>query len=620
MGLNGGQGVAEASQGEPGGHLGKLALEEGLITPEQLRIALAEQSWEASRGNAVRLGSIFLNKGFLTARQIEELLLKDKSRSTRRATPRAEESSGVPSLIGRFRILSEVGRGGMGIVYQAHDPQLERRVALKVVVPSPNAGPQEAALDDERFLREARLGAKLRHPNIVTVYEAGVIEGRRFLSMELILGLPMSHWRRSGSVTIRQQVSLLRDVALAVHHAHQQGIIHRDLKPANILIDSGTQPRVTDFGLAKIVGQNARLSLTAEGRVVGTPAYMSPEQVEGLETVDRRVDVYALGVMLYETLAGKPPFEGQTPVEVMMKVINEPVRPPSKRTAFTMNPFLYMSLEGVCLKAMSKDPRDRYPTAAAMAEDLSKWLKGELGRVSPTRARRVRSRIRAAAFAAIFLVAGGVLGWFLATAGRRAPESAPTAPPESAWKAAIPLIPLVVPVRDAVEGTWAALDGRLVSDAARGARIEIPYEPPEQYDVRVVFTRLSGQRDVNLILTKSGRSFLWLMGAFDNTVFGFELVRGALSNSNPTSRPAGACLENGRRHECIVQVRNAGLKAFLDGRLIVEHRTDYSDLGNLPERSLRDPRLLGVGSFMSPTIFQTIEVLEVTGAGKRTRP
>jgi predicted Ser/Thr protein kinase len=612
--------VAEAAtpgDGDEGALLGKLALEEGLLTPDQLRTALVELGRDAARGASTRLDAILLKNGYLTPAQVEALLEKGAARPS---PPPAPDSR--PSQIGKFRIRGELGRGGMGVVYEAYDQELDRLVAVKMIVSSPNATPKEAALDEERFLREARLSAKLKHPHIVTVYEAGSIDGRRFIAMEYVPGPSLSAWRRAGSVTIRQQVSLLRDVALAVHHAHQQGIIHRDLKPENILIDTRNEPHVTDFGLAKVVGQNATLSYTGEGRVVGTPAYMSPEQVEGRETLDRRVDVYSLGVLLYETLAGRLPFEGRTPVEVMMKVLRDPVRPPSKITAYQMNPFLYQALESICLKAMARNPRDRYPTAAAMADDLGRWLKGEPVRVSRPLARRLPPGVRAAAVAGLLVALGGLAGWLIAKPGKpgAAGAAAPAPLAEGAWKGSVDLLPLVVPSRDAVEGTWTAVDGRLLSDATRAARVEIPYEPPEEYDVRVVFTRMSGQRDVNLILTRSGRPFTWLMGAFDNTIFGFELVRGALSNANPSTRYSKACLENGREHSAVVQVRKTGLKAYLDGRLVAEYGADGSDLDILPARALRSPRALGLGSYMSPTAFHRVEVLEVAGRGRILSP
>src|SRR6185295_2433867 len=233
-------------------------------------------------------------------------------------------------------------------------------------------------MDEERFLRESQLSASLaKHPNIVGVYEAGVIQGRRFLAMELIQGKPMSDWWKDKSITLRQEIEVLRSVALAVHHAHEHGIIHRDLKPQNILIDPERQPHVTDFGLAKLVGENLSLSLTGAGMAVGTPAYISPEQAQGLKTTDRRTDVYALGVMLFEILTGRHPFEGQTAMEILMKASKNPVPSATALMKVKLSPEQAKGLDDICQKALAKKAMDRYHDASLFAADLSKWLKGE---------------------------------------------------------------------------------------------------------------------------------------------------------------------------------------------------------------------------------------------------
>ena len=323
--------------------------------------------------------------------------------------PAAGEKEFPP--LGKYTILRVLGRGGMGIVYEALDTELHRKVALKMMLGSPHADPEETRLDEERFLREARLSANLaKHPNVVGVYEAGVIEGRRFLAMEYIAGRPMSEWRRDGSVTIRRQVSLLRDVAVAVHHAHEHGIIHRDLKPENVLIDAKHQPHVTDFGLAKSAGKDVSLSLTISGMIVGTPAYMSPEQARGLKGIDRRTDVYALGVMLYEILTGRTPFIGDTAVELLLKAIKDEVTPPSRFVATTDR-----AVENICLKALARQPKDRYASAEAFAKDLARWLKGEEVRVVPPRPRKV---FRFGAFGLSISVAIGAAAAVLLVIGR----------------------------------------------------------------------------------------------------------------------------------------------------------------------------------------------------------
>ena len=375
--------MPEPTRKDVGLSIAQRALARGFITNDQLRSALAEQSRILSAGKpSVPLHEILLEKGYITKSQLSALLTEEGR------TDGTSPPSHAP--LGKYEILRELGRGGMGVVYEAMDTQLRRRVALKLLLSSgPAVDAREAQMDEERFLREARLSANLtKHPHIVSVYEAGILDGKRYLAMEFIEGLRMSAWRKAGSTTIRQQVKLLRDVALAVHHAHKQNIIHRDLKPDNILVDAQGQPHVTDFGLAKSIGQNVRVSLTASGMVVGTPAFMSPEQALGDKSVDHRTDVYAIGVMLYETLTGRLPFTGETAIEILMKAAKNPVPPPSSVVKPDSNPTLDRAIEGICLKTLEKDPNDRYATAEALATDMTRWLKGDEVRLAPAAARR----------------------------------------------------------------------------------------------------------------------------------------------------------------------------------------------------------------------------------------
>jgi serine/threonine protein kinase len=281
----------------------------------------------------------------------------------------------------------------MGIVYEALDAALGRRVAIKTMIHSETANPEEAKTEGERFLREAQLAAQLpKHPHIVGVYEVGVIQNRRYLAMELIEGTPMDVWMRREDVTIREEVDVLRKTALAVHHAHENNVIHRDLKPANILIDPRNEPHITDFGLAKMVGQNVNLSLTGAGMVVGTPAYVSPEQAQGLKTTDRRTDVYSLGVMLFEILTGRHPFQGETAMEILMKAAKNPVPSASALMQVRLTPVQAKGLDDICHKALAKKPGERYRDAAAFAADLEKWLKGEEVKVVVPTRRAVATR------------------------------------------------------------------------------------------------------------------------------------------------------------------------------------------------------------------------------------
>jgi predicted Ser/Thr protein kinase len=356
------------------GDLGQRAVELGFITADELNQLLLKLSETRPPGKEA-IVSALLTKGLLTESQIAALFTQQLRPGT---------------SIGRYQLLRELGRGGMGVVFEAEDRDLHRRVALKFLrVPSPGGAGETSREEEERFVQEARLTANLpKHPNLVSVYDAGMLEGRRFIAMEFVEGLDYSEWRRKCSAPLRDQVEVLRDTALAVDHAHRHGVIHRDLKPANVLVDSQGHPHVTDFGIAKRLRPGTHAALTVTGVAMGTPAYMSPEQAEGRKDLDQRTDVWSLGVMLYEILAGGVPFLGASPVEVLLKTVKDPVVPPSSRTGGA-SPAPPRALERICLRALEKDPKDRYASVDLFALDLSRWLRGESVRVRlPGAARR----------------------------------------------------------------------------------------------------------------------------------------------------------------------------------------------------------------------------------------
>ena len=313
---------------------------------------------------------------------------------------------------GKYTLLKKLGKGGMGRVFEAIDTVLNRRVAIKMMAPSDPGGLEGPEIDEERFLREAQVSANLaKHPHVVSVYEAGVIEGKRYLAMEYIEGRQMQEWRRG--VPVRDQLALLRDVALAVHHANENGVIHRDLKPANVIVDGKNEPHVTDFGLAKAIAPEYSRSITTSGLVVGTPAYMSPEQAQGLRVMDARSDVYSLGVMMYEILTERHPFDAETAMQLLVKVVEHPPPPPSTVVSEAGHPARDPRLEAICLKALAKKPEQRPDSARAFAEDLSRWL-AETGRSGPLLKPGFRPRMGhvpgiAVAAAVVALVLAGIL-------------------------------------------------------------------------------------------------------------------------------------------------------------------------------------------------------------------
>ena len=319
------------------------------------------------------------------------------------------------ALFGKYTLTAEIGRGSMGVVHDAQDNTLHRRVALKIMHPRRGGEPKEAVTEWQRFIQEARLTANVaKHANIVTVYEAAVHDSRRFIAMEFVAGEPLSRWRQGRST--RELVRLIRDVAQAVHHAHEHGIIHRDLKPGNVLVGKGGVPVVTDFGLATWERKGTAASLTPTGYAVGSPAYMSPEQARGQKDVGRATDVYSLGIMIYEAIAGQPPFGGKNPVETLSKVIEGTTVRPSQIAPLPGND---PELDAICMKAISLDPKNRYATALELSKALTSWLDQ-----GTTVKRRSSPVWQIATLAALCIVLGAILVWNKRAADRRDSEHA----------------------------------------------------------------------------------------------------------------------------------------------------------------------------------------------------
>ena len=272
----------------------------------------------------------------------------------------------IGETIGRYKIIEEIGRGGLAIVYRATDTVLERSVAMKMILPEQ----QQSDKFLRRFQREAKTLAQLSHPSIVKVLDYGEHEGVPFLIMEYIPGGTLSS--RMGRVfPYTEAAALLAPIAHALHHAHQHKVVHRDVKPANILINELGQPMLSDFGIVKLTETDESQSLTGTGALVGTPAYMAPEQIQG-RPVDARSDIYALGIVLFELVTGRKPYIANTPIELTLKHLNDPIPRPRQ---FTRE--LPAEVEQVILKAMSKKPEDRYQDMAAFATVLESLASGQ---------------------------------------------------------------------------------------------------------------------------------------------------------------------------------------------------------------------------------------------------
>jgi serine/threonine-protein kinase len=277
-------------------------------------------------------------------------------------------------LFGKYELLDELGRGGMGVVYRARQTDLDRTVALKMILASRLA----SAEDVRRFYQEAQAAGRLRHPNILSIHEVGQHDGQHYFTMDYIEGESLAERLRRGPFDPETAAGLLGAVARAVEYLHAHQIVHRDLKPSNILLDETGCPYVMDFGLAKVFGPDSQETQT--GTIIGTPSYMAPEQAAGHPSqVSGRSDVYSLGAILYEMLTGRPPFKRENPLDTLVDVLE------GEPTLLTkLNRQVPRELELICLRCLEKDPEKRYASAAALADDLERSLRGEPVEAQPS--------------------------------------------------------------------------------------------------------------------------------------------------------------------------------------------------------------------------------------------
>ena len=282
--------------------------------------------------------------------------------------PREDPATGaLLPYFGDYELLEKISQGGMGIVYKARQVKLNRIVAVKMIL----GGQLASETDIQRFLTEAEAAANLQHPNIVSIHEVGEHEGRHYFSMDYVEGKNVADFIKDNSLSAARAARLIKTIAEAIHFAHQRGTLHRDLKPQNVLIDAEGQPRITDFGLAKLTRTDS--SLTREGVVMGSPSYMPPEQAAGKnDLVGPASDVYSIGAMLYHLLTGRAPFMAETPLATLRKVMEEEPTAPSK-----LNPKMPSDLETICLKCLEKQPLRRYHSARELAEEIDRFLNHE---------------------------------------------------------------------------------------------------------------------------------------------------------------------------------------------------------------------------------------------------
>ena len=567
--------------------------------------------------------------------------------------------------VGRFKLLSLLGEGAMGRVFQVEDTLLQRYAALKILPKALKRANHSTAV--ELLLHEARAAAALDHPCVVRILEVNESNGIHYIAMELVEGGSIADLvRAAGPMEYPRACLLAADAAEGLEHAHQMGIVHRDVKPSNLVLTRSGRCKVTDFGLALVGPGSLSASLSSS---VGTPRYISPEVTRG-GALTAQSDVYSLGATLWYMLTGRPPFAGDNVAELLDRHANCPLP-----NLAALRPDLPASLVAAIKKALAKDPTDRFDSAAQFEKvlrvhtipvdpasgslsTLAEVVQG-VRLIPETRLRPLRDQLLAAwrsatpnfklglaAAAALVLAMIGLLAWSassrrptpaLASASTPAtpqPEQPPRRDTPRTPPAAAQATPVVArttqivprPPREtrtdllkgldldsaSVKGTWSRDGADLLSDHSGPAILEFPNVVPAEYDFVIEFT---SQDCVQQLLYKpaitpgaAGTPFNWCMAVGD--AFGFESINGKHVFDDGAATTQRLAFKHGVRHTSLVKVRKDGVQAWLDGKLIAEHKTDYRDVSRMGDWSFRNDDKLGIGTWSKPSRFHKAELIE----------
>lgn len=508
----------------------------------------------------------------------------------------------------RYAIQSKLGHGGMGMVYQATHRLMDRSVALKLVRSDLLATP----LAITRFRREVQAAASLHHPHIVTAFDAEEIGGVHFLVMEYVDGRSLDDLiRQKGPLTPQQVITISKQIAQGLHHAHQLGMIHRDIKPSNVMITRPGKVKILDFGLARWLGRaNDKPQITRTGSHLGTLMYAAPEQRKSAGEVDAKADLYSLGATMVFLLTGEPP----------------PFKTEETEEQLDLPDGTSPDLRKLIEQLLQHDPANRPASARAVVDTLNSLTSSsDANIVNPNKG--LRYALLAASALVVILMALLIENYL-----RGKPSPQPTAlaqqpninitppatrPVSSTQPAATKPIPVasewqslltfIQPERDAVAGTWTKGDEGLRVDAVRGGRIKIPVAVPAAYDLRISFTRMTGEHSIGAVMVHGGKQCTFELDAWEEHVAGFQNIDGQNILQNATGRRNHA-LTNGKRYTLLIEVRAGTMRAVLDEVEVTSYQGDGQNLGIDP-RYWAMPRrdCLGLLAWDSETIFHSVE-------------